>query len=1259
MVKNGADEKARETALASHLSSEEVLVIQSNAPSLPLAQKKEKALWHENPLKNNTDSNVPDAKSHVVVPLEIEVNQNGGQGTVTILTKVYLWLPPFFVVASFALLVVVGNLVYSCDEALSPASSWLYAYSYLGCVSVIFYGISINSNPVLQNSKSMKLKLYLICLFCPVAFLPFRIGIEDTKPKGADCFADAEGPNFGVCKRLNETSFKNERMNWLKRCGFDSYEEVFVYKPYYTYWESQFDILESALDLLKIRCGGIETCFNPGGSQFLSNEDFNELVCKVVFVPCDSHCTVTIPGADIMKLPQRNDEYCESILEDYIEKLDVSDLDAWGKSKDYLREILSVPCGNNFNETFRKKALFPESYVVENDAEAYKDAFKGSRESLDATCAAKRFEDALKNERAKSEKRTEAVSLWKKRYFIGMSFGHAILFFAGVALASTKQVQRKGMPHAFWARHSSVSLAICFCLVLMSACSLVIALGMLQRFNHPQTPVYMISTIAILQFSFVIDRLFITHRFRGDNPESQQTDKRKKGKRTIFNMLRSKLYKYRSWYRNNFSVGGKHFLLAAIVKEIIEIGIQGVALFSSGKDDDVSLLLAGTSLFLANCISAPVFYIKRLPTAIVIADSSFDLSYVILNTVRLFRRNESFRGLDVISVCFPLYSIAQLLGDYARFIISGKVTQCDEQKQTRRTSSLIRLPSAARYGEKSLAKKVYRLLVTLLLISCLCFGGISTFAIIKASSMHTECAEKFGQCMWQNSWPRKYLNDGVFEQPACNAHLLERIDATSCSKREIEAYFDGSTFQSLRDVYGISGVLPKSLLRVMAEESSQIRTFEIVEFPGALDFSSIGLGSMRLSQNFTKVLKQAQDVSIVSINIRNNSMNAGAIVSFVDALCRRDDGTISLACKSTTRIDMSWNKALVLPLVFTEELAVQLPHLTWLNVVGNPFISDSNLLQDVSFQDDRFIFSSQDLGDSSLNALAYVASHLPLKAPKIAQLDLSYLNAGSRGAAIIRAMLEGYPDLTHLYIRKSGFNSKLTQMDTLWKLTSLQVLDLSYNNLAGSIPSQIGKLSQLINLDLGFNDRISGTIPLQLFELSKLNQLHLHSNSLWGYIPSAIGKLAHLTKVRFDENKLIGTIPTTIGTLSALDLLDFSDNALHGKIPIEMGLLRHLTRLNLATNQLRGTIPLQLTKLTDLAFLTLRKNKITGTIPTQVGEMTRLTYLSIASNDLSGRIPSQLGKLTHLKYLFAGGNNLENKTIPYELATLDANININ
>ena len=118
-----------------------------------------------------------------------------------------------------------------------------------------------------------------------------------------------------------------------------------------------------------------------------------------------------------------------------------------------------------------------------------------------------------------------------------------------------------------------------------------------------------------------------------------------------------------------------------------------------------------------------------------------------------------------------------------------------------------------------------------------------------------------------------------------------------------------------------------------------------------------------------------------------------------------------------------------------------------------------------------------------------------------------------------------------------------------------------------------GSPRRVTGLDLS-NNQLSGTIPAELDRLTSLQVLDLSGNLLSGTIPAELGSLADLQELKLSGNLLSGTIPAELGRLTYLQVLDLSGNQLSGTIPAELGSLTYLQELKLSGNYgLTGCIP--------------------------------------------------------------------------------------
>jgi Leucine-rich repeat (LRR) protein len=132
-----------------------------------------------------------------------------------------------------------------------------------------------------------------------------------------------------------------------------------------------------------------------------------------------------------------------------------------------------------------------------------------------------------------------------------------------------------------------------------------------------------------------------------------------------------------------------------------------------------------------------------------------------------------------------------------------------------------------------------------------------------------------------------------------------------------------------------------------------------------------------------------------------------------------------------------------------------------------------------------------------------------------------------------------YEDAGHvneLHLSCSSLNGTLDAF-SFATFQHLTMLDLSGNNLFGTIPANISLLRNLNTLDLTDND-LCGAIPYQLSKLSMIVELYLADNYLRNPDATKFSLVASLQLLNLAGNKLNGTFPAFILNRTFVMLLD-------------------------------------------------------------------------------------------------------------------------
>nr|CAB3445681.1 unnamed protein product [Digitaria exilis] len=236
---------------------------------------------------------------------------------------------------------------------------------------------------------------------------------------------------------------------------------------------------------------------------------------------------------------------------------------------------------------------------------------------------------------------------------------------------------------------------------------------------------------------------------------------------------------------------------------------------------------------------------------------------------------------------------------------------------------------------------------------------------------------------------------------------------------------------------------------------------------------------------------------------------------------------------------------------------------------------------------------------------------------------------------------DGAGHITALRLPGAGINGKLDAFYST-ALQNLTRLDLSDNNLVGTIPANIFMFLTLTFLDLSSNS-FTGAIPYQLNQLPRIASLNLGCNHLTNPEYGKLSPMSNLESLSLANNDLKGTFPWLILNCTGhrMRWLDLSANAFSGHIPGSLpDMVPRLKSLNLSSNGFSSTIPSSFSSLQKLHVLCLDYNHLTGRVPEELGIIPGLEFLSLRNNFLSGSIPTSLGNLTNLVLMDLSLNNL-------------------
>ncbi|KAG6404918.1 hypothetical protein SASPL_132495 [Salvia splendens] len=261
-------------------------------------------------------------------------------------------------------------------------------------------------------------------------------------------------------------------------------------------------------------------------------------------------------------------------------------------------------------------------------------------------------------------------------------------------------------------------------------------------------------------------------------------------------------------------------------------------------------------------------------------------------------------------------------------------------------------------------------------------------------------------------------------------------------------------------------------------------------------------------------------------------------------------------------------------------------------------------------------------------------------------LELHYLNhldlgGNDFGGTPIPEFIGSMKQLQHLGLRDSNFSGSIPSQ--LGNLTNLRSLDLSFNSLSSISPFIFSSVFEsLERLDLSLN-QITGSMP-DPRAFPSLIELHLSGNNFTGSIPLSIGQLSNLQILELSFNYLEGLVSEShfmkLDKLQRLGLsfnpflhiasdwippFQLKDLSLAGcnvgpYFPQWIRTQRNLSLLDLSSANIRDEAPRWLWSVSSsLVSLLLSDNQISGTIPNL--SSTSIYHMDLSYNQFSGPIP--------------------------------------
>ncbi|KAI9153538.1 hypothetical protein LWI28_012844 [Acer negundo] len=455
------------------------------------------------------------------------------------------------------------------------------------------------------------------------------------------------------------------------------------------------------------------------------------------------------------------------------------------------------------------------------------------------------------------------------------------------------------------------------------------------------------------------------------------------------------------------------------------------------------------------------------------------------------------------------------------------------------------------------------------------------------------------------------LSSNKFTGPIPSLHMSKNLTYLDLSRNVLSGAISSTDWEQLLNlVYvdlrhnSLSGSIPPSLFEIQSLQQLQLayNQFEgqIPDFSNASSslLANLDLSGNRLEGRIPMSVFELKNLNILSLS--SNKFNGTMQLDLIQRL------------GSLTTLDLSFNSLAViasdssfLPQISTLRLAScklgVIPNLKNQSILFNIDLSDNQISGEIP----NWIW---EVGNGSLN-------HLNLSRNSLVGLQEPY----------------SVSDLTVLDLHSNWLQGKIPPPPPF-----AVFVDYSNNNFSNSIPHDIGNfLRSAIFFSLS-NNKLTGVIPESICKATNLKVLDLSSNNLSGSIPACLIQRSeylndpnemqnNLGVLNVRRNSLNGTISDKFPANCGFRTLNMNGNQLEGIIPKSLANCRVLAVLDLGNNHINDAFPCWLKNVSSLRVLVLRSNRFNGNIDCLEHDVSwpMLQIFDLASNNFNGRLPQK------------------------------------